>query len=97
MSFMAPEIAEMEMFHIERNGETTLIPSDVFDFSDVCPLIGESVEITVNKGFYARLSASGFMDCTEWSGPYSSEAEALADLCDTYDIGEDGEPLSEID
>lgn len=97
MPFMAPEIAEMEMFHVERNGETTLIPSDVFDFSDVCPLPGESVEIERNYGWYARLSASGYMDCTEWSGPFETEAEALSELCSEYDIAADGEPLSDLD
>lgn len=91
MAFMEPEVGEMEMMHVERNGETTLIPSDVFDFSDVCPLLGESVEITVNKGFYARLSAPGYLDATEWSGPFDTEAEAMAELCSEYDIDEDGE------
>lgn len=38
------------------------------------------------KGWYSRLSAPGYMDCTEWQGPYADEGEALAGVCDTYDI-----------
>ena len=35
-------------------------------------------------GFYCRLSASGYLDCTDWSGPFQSEEEAVADLLQTY-------------
>ena len=34
----------------------------------------------VVKGWAARLSAPGYLDCTDWMGPYTSEAEALAEL-----------------
>ena len=39
-------------------------------------------------GWYARLSAPGYMDCTEWSGPFASEEEALADLVETFGLCE---------
>ena len=35
-------------------------------------------------GYYHRLSASGYMDCTDWSGPFQSEECAVADLLQTY-------------
>lgn len=35
-------------------------------------------------GWYAHLSAPGYLDCTEWHGPYQSEAEALVELYRTY-------------
>jgi hypothetical protein len=33
---------------------------------------------------YARLSAPGFLDCTDWSGPFQSVEEAAQHLIDTY-------------
>lgn len=45
-------------------------------------------------GIYVRLSAPGYMDCTEWSGPYATEAEAREYLTDSYDVDPDtGEDL----
>jgi hypothetical protein len=41
-------------------------------------------------GWYGRLSAPGYLDCTEWSGPYKTEEEALLEVCDTYDVDLDG-------
>ena len=37
-----------------------------------------------DAGYYARLSASGYMDCTEWSGPFETEEEAMAELISVY-------------
>ena len=33
---------------------------------------------------YARLSAPGFLDCTDWSGPFQSVEEAAQHLIETY-------------
>lgn len=35
-------------------------------------------------GVYSRLSASGYLDCTDWSGPFETEEEAVADLLSMY-------------
>lgn len=35
-------------------------------------------------GIYARLSVSGYLDCTDWSGPFPDGESALADLIKTY-------------
>jgi hypothetical protein len=37
---------------------------------------------------YARLSASGYLDCTDWSGPYADTEEAAKDLLRRY--GDEG-------
>ena len=39
---------------------------------------------TAKAGWYSRLSAPGYMDCTEWQGPYSCENEAFEALYDTF-------------
>lgn len=36
------------------------------------------------EGWLARLSASGYMDCTDWLGPFESQALAFINLVDTY-------------
>ena len=40
-------------------------------------------------GYVARLSAPGYMDCTEWEGPFGSVEEAMASLADHFDICEE--------
>ena len=35
-------------------------------------------------GFYCRLSASGYLDCTHWDGPYLTEEQAVAALLENY-------------
>lgn len=41
-------------------------------------------EDTDLPGFYGRLSANGYLDCTDWSGPFETESEAMADLILSY-------------
>ena len=43
----------------------------------------EEVEPT-ESGWYSRLSAPGYMDCTDWSGPYDSEEEAAVGLYEMF-------------
>lgn len=47
----------------------------------------ELLSVECVKGWFARLSAPGYMDCTEWCGPFPSEDAALAHLEEMY--GED--------
>lgn len=42
-----------------------------------------------SDGFFARLSAPGYMDCTEWYGPFETCEEAADALYGMY--GEDDE------
>jgi hypothetical protein len=44
-------------------------------------------------GWYGRLSAPGYMDCTDWGGPHASKAVALASVCDMFDVDENGDDL----
>ena len=43
-------------------------------------------------GWYWRLSAAGYLDCTEWAGPFTSEESAVADMLCTY--GDEWVPAS---
>ena len=35
-------------------------------------------------GIYARLSADGYLDCTDWGGPFGSATTAARYLLDMY-------------
>ncbi len=57
---------------------------------------GSRIEcVTEQQGWYARLSAH--LDCTDWRGPYKTEREALGELCDEYEICENGEPYGYLE
>ena len=87
MAFMEPEIYEGEMWSTDtaKNG-TMLFPANIIgkeeaaEHSDCDPNEVESV-----TGIFIRLSASGYMDCTDWMGPYESAEEARKELSETYD------------
>jgi len=51
---------------------------------------GTLVEVSPKTGWLARLSAPGYMDCTDWT-PYDTEEEAVEGLKEMYgdDEGED--------
>jgi hypothetical protein len=63
-------------------------------------LAGDADEFTLSElantedaelaGFYSRLSAPGYLNCTDWSGPYATEAEALKACMDQYGVDENG-------
>lgn len=38
----------------------------------------------VKTGYFSRLSADGFMDCTDWNGPYSTLYECVWNLFNNY-------------
>lgn len=44
-------------------------------------------------GWYARLSAPGYLDCTDWSGPFKTEEEALQYVMELYDVDEHGDEV----
>lgn len=66
--FMTPDVS---YFHGNPSNSNYLDPRDP-RFDDGEP------------GYYSRLSASGYLDCTDWMGPYETEEEAVAALLETY-------------
>ena len=47
------------------------------------------------EGWYGRLSASGYLDCIPWDGPYDTAGEALASVKETFDCDDNGDDLPE--
>ena len=56
---------------------------------------GKVYGIERREGWYARLSAPGYLDCTEWQGPEKTKSAAVAEVCEQYDCDENGDDPSE--
>jgi hypothetical protein len=103
MGFMIPTAEYFAAYHVETNCGTEIVPEDVcgsiVDVEDegetgqlaqYCE--GSRVESVERKqGWYARLSAPGYSDCTGWDGPYDTSQEALDAVKEFYDVDDDGD------
>jgi hypothetical protein len=95
MAFMNYEITnKQDWWQVEDNG-TNFYPCAYFTREEVAKMHqidladeDEAEQIEQIKGYGARLSASGYLDCTEW-GVYQTRAEAKAALDEMY--GDDDE------
>ena len=95
MAFMNYEITnKQDWWQVEDNG-TNFYPcayfrrEEVFKMHDLDSGATDDLEkVTRIKGYGARLSAPGYLDCTEW-GVYDTKAEAKAALDEMY--GDDDE------
>jgi hypothetical protein len=88
MSFMQPEVYETDYYAVEADcGSTWIVPADVCsadtwgDLADyVEAMIDEPDEPAVlSHGWIYRMSAEGYMDCTDWSAA-DTELEALEEF-----------------
>ena len=53
---------------------------------------GNQIESVERKqGWYARLSAPGYLDCTSWDGPYATSKEALDAVKEFYECDDNGD------
>lgn len=111
MSFMQPQAVRMKMLHVETTAGTELVPSDLVHLTPSAaelrqylegePRVSASgdVDCERHEGFYARFSAPGYLDRTDWVGPEKTAKAALKSLAETHDVCEtcfeacwDGEP-----
>lgn len=51
-------------------------------------LADSTCEVIIGK-WWARLQAPGYMDATEWMGPFDSERDARAAIVEAYDVDPD--------
>ena len=49
------------------------------------------------EGWYGRLSAPGYLDCTSWDGPYDTADEALNAVKEMFDVDDNGDEPSDDD
>ena len=94
MSFMQRQITENRAWYaVETNQGTCFVAvedvgkvSDADELRDYVEGVPES--FTIVEGFGARLSAPGYMDCTEWT-VFDSPEQALEYLDEYYPEDED--------
>jgi hypothetical protein len=65
-----------------------LVPEDCAEYrgnEEAAKAYGlEPEEVKTVFGWCARLSAPGYLDCTDWAGPFETEEEAIVALYEMY-------------
>jgi hypothetical protein len=93
MAFMRPFYTN-EPFHTgdSREGGVS-VPADVYSsierFIEETGCFPDTAELVPAGKWWVRLSAPGYMDATEWDGPYDTETEARAALVEAYEVDAD--------
>lgn len=88
--FMVPTVNNEPFIHYEWENEEHIVPAEV---EGTLPEDAQMLARYEDKWF-ARLSAPGYLDCTDWIGPYDSQEAALYALWFVY--GESGETYTEF-
>ena len=94
MAFMEPEVFLGEYYAVDADhGSTWIVPVDVSGLVETWAGLADYVEgdvddpdgpAVVQTGWLARLSAPGYLDCTDWS-VHATETEAREHLAEMYD------------
>ena len=92
MPFMVPVYTQEAFVTVtDKHGDSVSVPAeyrlDVWED-------GSEIEVHPKDKWWAHLSAPGYMDQTEWSGPYDTLKAAKAYIENTYEVDpETGEEL----
>lgn len=106
MSFMAPTIEHGQYYAIETTEGTEIIPLDVCGIVETSADLAEYLQGEPDEpeeqpaacsGWLWRMSAPGYLDCTDWSAA-ESEEQAARDCLEMYgnDCGEPEDWESEL-
>lgn len=90
MSFMEPQVQFGKWYRCDTDDGVEYVPEDVTK-PDKLPLYveGKLQSFELIEGYGARMSAPGYLDCTDWC-VFSTEEEAVEFLAETF-----GEELEE--
>jgi hypothetical protein len=102
MPFMTPKYDHGGYYAVETTHGTECVPAslvglhatieDLIDYTEGNPHEDQDIEFKAGVG--VRLSAPGYMDCTDWSF-FATEDEAREYVKDTYEVDPDsGEDLT---
>ena len=97
---MVPQYTNDDFFTGETVcGEGVVAPCDAFGtaaaFATEMEAMPTSVERVRGK-WWARLSAPGYLDATDWNGPFDTEAQARESIESMYEVDpETGEDLGD--
>ena len=107
MAHMIPVAEHFAAYHVETSAGVEVVLEEVgkldLEDEDACRdslfdylegTIVESAEDAIERkeGWYAHLSAPGYMDQTEWQGPYATADEALDAVKEQFDVDDNGDP-----
>lgn len=96
MAHMQPETWNGGMWICEAHGETQYFPEDIFSRLQAAHDCGvDLADVFYEKGWWSRLQAPGYMDVTDWNGPFETEKAALDYLYNLYDVNAKGDTRSE--
>ena len=88
-AFKVPEA--VELFYVECGCGEVYFPESGEACSGGCSL-ADAAE--ASSGYFGRLSAPGYLDSTEWSGPFDRAWKALRHVCETFEVDTKGEELA---
>jgi len=89
--FMIPATSNEPFIEYEVGHETFVVPANVAGTLPEEAKVTDHFEIGL---WFARLSAPGYLDATDWTGPQPTEGAALYDLWTIY--GESEETFTEF-
>jgi hypothetical protein len=90
MAFMNPETYHGHFTRYNNTNEGDVLIPEVHDEHRGCVADGAKAygidedDVETVFGWFVRLSASGYMDCTDWTGPFDTEEAAIAELREMY-------------
>jgi len=87
MGFMQLYTEYMKVYSVETSHGTEIVPYDLVgeegDLHDY--LQGEQMAgPDLVEGWFARYSANGYLDCTDWVGPCETEEQAIEECKELY-------------
>lgn len=89
MPFMLPRVEHGKWIKVETNIGTEIVPADLVGGDPTQAKLKDYLEgdriqsFEVVEGYGARMSAPGYLDCTEWT-VFDTYQEALDFLNETY-------------
>lgn len=82
MAFMIPEYSQEVFISWEdKDGEYHLCPLEYYEEEK-----GDTDHEEHRDKWFVCLSAPGYMDCTDWCGPYETKEEAMREVVTMWEV-----------
>lgn len=86
MAFMKPEYYHGEFITVLVDDEYEAgFPAEYYSKADW----PKGHEVDREGGWYVRLSAPGYLDCTDWCGPFETKEEARREAVEQFEADPD--------
>lgn len=103
MAFMKPVAEHFAAYIVDTDHGVEIVPESVcgtikIEDNEPCDNgleayieVSHIFDVERRQGWFARLSADGYLDCTSWNGPHETKALALAAVKEMYEVDNNGE------